>query len=119
MDVCRSRTLEIVKARILGHKGRSMNKRQEQWQAGIPLESHCRKQAPAGAAGEALLLDDARVGKRKYATPQLIPFGRVRDVTLGGSPGYGDSGANFGSTNFPTDSSQEIPMDFPKEPPEA
>lgn len=34
--------------------------------------------------------------KRPYETPRIIDRGDVRDVTLGGSPGVGDSGqANF------------------------
>ena len=29
---------------------------------------------------------------RQYNPPKLVDFGDVRDVTLGGSPGIGDSG---------------------------
>jgi len=32
------------------------------------------------------------VKKRVYQKPRLICYGDVRDVTLGGSPGGGDSG---------------------------
>lgn len=31
--------------------------------------------------------------RRPYKSPRLIDFGDVRDLTLGGSPGVGDSGA--------------------------
>jgi hypothetical protein len=30
---------------------------------------------------------------RKYATPHLWAFGDLRDLTLGGTPGTGDSGS--------------------------
>jgi hypothetical protein len=33
-----------------------------------------------------------RVARRDYAPPQLVHLGDVRDLTLGGSPGAGDSG---------------------------
>lgn len=35
---------------------------------------------------------DGRCVRRAYSSPRLIDFGDVRDVTLGGSPGVGDSG---------------------------
>ena len=31
--------------------------------------------------------------KRVYLKPQLVCYGDVRDITLGGSPGGGDSGS--------------------------
>jgi hypothetical protein len=31
--------------------------------------------------------------KKLYKKPELIPLGDIRDVTMGGSPGFGDSGA--------------------------
>lgn len=31
--------------------------------------------------------------KKHYMKPQLKPLGDIRDVTMGGSPGFGDSGA--------------------------
>lgn len=31
--------------------------------------------------------------RKKYEKPVLIPLGDIRDVTMGGSPGFGDSGA--------------------------
>ena len=31
--------------------------------------------------------------KKAYIKPKLIPLGDIRDVTMGGSPGFGDSGA--------------------------
>ena len=31
-------------------------------------------------------------GRRTYGTPQLTRFGNLRGITLGGSPGAGDSG---------------------------
>jgi hypothetical protein len=37
-----------------------------------------------GASGE---------GKRPYTSPRLVSYGRLRDVTLGGSPGMFDSGS--------------------------
>lgn len=30
--------------------------------------------------------------KRSYNKPKLTPLGDIRDVTMGGSPGFGDSG---------------------------
>lgn len=30
--------------------------------------------------------------KKKYEKPELKPLGDIRDVTMGGSPGIGDSG---------------------------
>lgn len=36
--------------------------------------------------------DDEHDPRRLYKPPQLIELGDVRDVTLGGSPGGGDSG---------------------------
>jgi hypothetical protein len=32
-------------------------------------------------------------GRRRYAKPALSSFGELRNVTLGGTPGGGDSGA--------------------------
>jgi hypothetical protein len=40
--------------------------------------------------------DDARL---EYQAPQLVRLGDVRDLTLGGSPGIGDSG-NAGVQRF-------------------
>jgi len=34
----------------------------------------------------------ANVGRLPYIKPKLIRFGDVRDLTLGGSPGVGESG---------------------------
>jgi len=31
--------------------------------------------------------------KKAYIKPRMIPLGDIRDVTMGGSPGFGDSGA--------------------------
>ena len=31
--------------------------------------------------------------RRPYATPRLVSYGKLRDVTLGGSPGMFDSGS--------------------------
>jgi hypothetical protein len=31
--------------------------------------------------------------KRRYATPRLVTYGRLREITLGGSPGMFDSGS--------------------------
>jgi hypothetical protein len=31
--------------------------------------------------------------KRRYAAPKLVSYGKLRDVTLGGSPGMWDSGS--------------------------
>ena len=33
--------------------------------------------------------------KKGYIKPQLTPLGDIRDVTMGGSPGTGDSGNAF------------------------
>lgn len=32
------------------------------------------------------------IKKRAYNKPVLKPLGDIRDVTMGGSPGFGDSG---------------------------
>jgi len=31
--------------------------------------------------------------KKQYKKPELTPLGDIRDMTMGGSPGFGDSGA--------------------------
>ncbi|MGH1542568.1 MAG: lasso RiPP family leader peptide-containing protein [Arenicella sp.] len=36
---------------------------------------------------------ERRMNDRVYQKPRLICYGDVRDVTLGGSPGGGDSGS--------------------------
>jgi hypothetical protein len=42
------------------------------------------------------LVDQNLTGKRApYAKPLLVDLGDVRDITLGGSPGLGDSGAGL------------------------
>jgi hypothetical protein len=33
--------------------------------------------------------------KRPYSAPLITSYGRLRDVTLGGSPGRGDSGSSL------------------------
>ncbi len=35
--------------------------------------------------------------KKSYQKPVLKPLGDIRDVTMGGSPGFGDSGATAGT----------------------
>lgn len=35
-------------------------------------------------------------GKAAYLTPTLKVYGDIRDVTLGGTPGGGESGKNMG-----------------------
>ena len=34
-----------------------------------------------------------KTNKTSYTKPELIPLGDIRDVTMGGSPGIGDSGS--------------------------
>ena len=41
----------------------------------------------------------ATVTRAKYESPTLVSLGDVRDLTLGGSPGSGDSG-NTGAQQF-------------------
>ncbi len=49
------------------------------------MSKHENNQPPAG--------DTATGQPRKtYTRPELLPCGDVRDVTMGGSPGVGDSG---------------------------
>ena len=36
------------------------------------------------------------LGKAPYRTPVLKVYGDIRDVTLGGTPGMGESGMNVG-----------------------
>ncbi len=38
--------------------------------------------------------------KKDYIKPQLTPLGDIRDVTMGGSPGTGDSGNAFTELPF-------------------
>jgi hypothetical protein len=38
--------------------------------------------------------------KKSYKKPELIPLGDIRDVTMGGSPGFGDSGAGLPEKPF-------------------
>lgn len=47
-------------------------------------------------------LESAVRAKRPYAAPVLRSFGDVRSLTLGGSPGTGDSGGNPGALKSPT-----------------
>lgn len=39
-----------------------------------------------------LSLDNKKQAKKKYVKPELSSLGDIRDVTMGGSPGTGDSG---------------------------
>ena len=41
----------------------------------------------------------ARAGTRLYRSPQLLSYGDLRTLTLGGSPGMGDSGPTVGIRN--------------------
>ena len=34
-----------------------------------------------------------KTNKKEYKKPQLKSYGKLKDITLGGSPGGGDSGA--------------------------
>lgn len=36
-----------------------------------------------------------RLARRTYSSPRLEPFGDIRGLTLGGSPGIGDSGGSL------------------------
>jgi hypothetical protein len=45
-------------------------------------------------------IEAATPARLPYATPHLRCFGDVRDVTLGGSPGVGDSGGSFVEKTF-------------------
>ncbi|MBL4772927.1 MAG: lasso RiPP family leader peptide-containing protein [Alcanivoracaceae bacterium] len=36
--------------------------------------------------------NNKKASKMPYKKPELIPLGDIRDVTMGGSPGFGDSG---------------------------
>lgn len=38
---------------------------------------------------------NASLSEKPYETPVLISYGDVRDVTLGGTLGFGESGAGF------------------------
>lgn len=38
---------------------------------------------------------DGRLSPKPYETPELISYGDVRDITLGGTFGFGESGAGF------------------------
>ena len=38
-------------------------------------------------------IDNSKIEKKVYKKPVLTPLGDIRDVTMGGSPGFGDSGA--------------------------
>ena len=40
------------------------------------------------------------IEKKQYNTPKLIPLGDIRDVTMGGSPGFGDSGSGTPEKTF-------------------
>lgn len=35
---------------------------------------------------------NSKTKKKAYVKPVLTPLGDIRDVTMGGSPGFGDSG---------------------------
>ncbi|MCH7928423.1 MAG: hypothetical protein IID03_10650 [Candidatus Dadabacteria bacterium] len=41
-------------------------------------------------------LKSRKTNKKEYKKPQLKSYGKLKDITLGGSPGGGDSGGNFG-----------------------
>jgi len=38
-------------------------------------------------------LGSETVSRKRYSRPELVALGDVRDATLGGSPGIGDSGS--------------------------
>ncbi|MFK8010770.1 MAG: hypothetical protein AB8B80_01935 [Marinicellaceae bacterium] len=44
--------------------------------------------------------NNEKAEKRVYTTPHVIPLGDIRDVTMGGSPGFGDSGAGVPEDPF-------------------
>ena len=45
---------------------------------------------------------DRRNAQKPYQSPQLIAYGDIRDITLGGSPGLGDSAGDPARTQNPT-----------------
>lgn len=53
--------------------------------------------SPASDRDEASSAAATRVPLRPYSSPAILPLGDIRDLTLGGSPGRGDSG---GGVNF-------------------
>lgn len=50
-------------------------------------------QCPSGATS-------TKNRKKLYVKPVLKPLGDIRDVTMGGSPGFGDSGAGVPEKPF-------------------
>ncbi|HOP21407.1 MAG TPA: lasso RiPP family leader peptide-containing protein [Gammaproteobacteria bacterium] len=44
--------------------------------------------------------NEKQTKKQKYTTPKLFSLGDIRDVTMGGSPGVGDSGAGGSELPF-------------------
>ena len=52
-------------------------------------EHNSTKHHPARPADETAPASKTR---KPYTKPDLVPCGDVRDVTMGGSPGVGDSG---------------------------
>jgi hypothetical protein len=59
------------------------------------MTKHRSDAAPPGhsADRETVPLGDALAVRRAYDPPRLSPLGDLRDLTLGGSVGRGDSGA--------------------------
>ncbi len=60
--------------------------------------NHPRGTGPAGlkdGRGDLAVGRRARSGKRRYVSPGLERHGDLRTLTLGGSPGVGDSGDMF------------------------
>lgn len=45
--------------------------------------------------------------RRRYSNPNLIKYGDIRSLTLGGSPGNGDTGPGSGTENPLNLSSEE------------
>ena len=65
----------------------------EETTEGDQLETGGRAEEPRSGEG--------RSGSRRYEPPRLIAYGRLVDVTLGGTPGAGDSGPGGGIQNLP------------------
>lgn len=70
-------------------------------QCSLPMALGVRGSLTEGTEGEPIMeimmdndTDEARVPvKRSYSAPVLTDYGDVRDLTLGSTKGYGESGA--------------------------
>lgn len=58
-----------------------------------------RQTLPPESEAKTVVNREKRDGARPYVTPRLVAYGDLRTLTLGGSPGMGDSGGSVLTRN--------------------